>query len=101
MKANKKKLKDTAINVRLSTADKQKYTEEAKLCNMTLSKYVLHLLHNKKVTVIENGSEIAKAMYDLSETLNKCVKNPKISVEGAQLAVSDSVNQLKLCMEGV
>ena len=50
MKANKKKLKDTAINVRLSTADKQKYTEEAKLCNMTLSKYVLHLLHIELLT---------------------------------------------------
>ena len=59
MKANKKKLKDTAINVRLSTADKQKHTEKAKLCNMTLSKYILHLLHNKKITVIEDGSEIA------------------------------------------
>ena len=101
MKANKKRLKDTAINVRLTTADKQKYTEEAKLCNMTLSKYVLHLLQNKKITVIENGAEIAKAMYDLSETLNQCVKNPKISVEGAQLAVSNSINQLKLSMEGV
>lgn len=62
---NTNESKDTAINVRLSTSQKKKYMEEAKLCNMTLSNYVLHILQNKKITVIKNGEKIAQAMYTL------------------------------------
>ena len=46
---SKKILKDTAINVRLTTEQKERYSEEAKLCNMKLSEYVLYLLQNKRV----------------------------------------------------
>ena len=91
--------KDTAMNVRLSTSQKKKYMEEARACNMTLSNYVLHILQNKKVTVIKNGSEIAQAMYDLNNTLNQCLKCPEMSLESARMAVTNSVGRLNNCME--
>lgn len=98
---NTNESKDTAINVRLSTSQKKKYMEEAKLCNMTLSNYVLHILQNKKITVIKNGEKIAQAMYDLNNTLNQCLKCPEVSVENARMAVTNSVNQLNSCMETI
>ncbi len=101
MKNTSNEKKDTVINVRISTDEKQKYIEEAKACNMTLSNYVLHILKNKKITVIEDGSKIAQAMYDLNESLKKCMNDTKISVEEARLSVAKSVSRLKTCMEGV
>ena len=100
-KNKKSALKDTALSIRLTTAQKQKYADEAKTCNMTLSNYVLHILQNKKVTFIENGAEIANAMYDLNETLNKCINNPKVSAEEVRPAVDNSVSKLKARMEEV
>ena len=96
---SKKMLKDTAINVRLTTEQKERYSEEAKLCNMKLSEYVLYLLQNKKVTVIENGSEIAQAMYDLNNTLSDCVKYPNIPVSKTQESLSRSILKLNSCFE--
>lgn len=98
MRKSKIESKDSAINVRLPTSQKKKYMEEAKLCNMTLSNYVLHVLQNKKVTIIKNGGEIARAMYDLSSTLNQCLKCAEIPVDIVQVAVTDSVNKLNDCM---
>ena len=94
-------MKNTAINVRISADEKQKYMEEARACNMTLSNYVLHILQNKKVTIIPNGEKIAKAMYDLNETLNKCMNDTQISVEEARSSVEKSVRRLRTRMEGV
>lgn len=94
-------MKNTAINVRISEDEKQKYLEEARACNMTLSNYVLHILQNKKVTIIPNGAEIARAMYDLNETLNQCMNDTQISVEEARASVAKSVKKLTTRMEGV
>lgn len=101
MKTTTNERKSMAINVRISADEKQKYMEEARACNMTLSNYVLHILQNKKVTIIPNGEKIAKAMYDLNETLNKCMNNNQISVEEARSSVAKSVRRLKTRMEGV
>lgn len=98
MRKNIRESKDSAINVRLSTLQKKKYMEEANLCNMTLSNYVLHVLQNKKVTIIKNGGEIAKAIYDLNNTLNKCLKYSEIPVDTVQVAVTNSINKLNTCM---
>ncbi len=96
----KKTLKDTAINVRLTTEQKERLTEEARLCNMKLSEYVLHLLQNKRVTIIENGSEIAHAIYDLNNTLDRCMKYPNIPLSKTQKALSESILKLNSCFEG-
>lgn len=96
---SKKMLKDTAINVRLTTEQKERYSEEAKLCNMKLSEYVLYLLQNKRVTVIENGSEIAHAIYDLNNTLNECFKYPNIPISETQESLSRSILKLNSCFE--
>ena len=93
-----KNVKDTSINVRLSTTQKKKFAEEAKSCNMKLSEYVLHLLENRTITVIENGSEIAKAMYKLNDTLNHCMNYPHIPTERAREAVTNSIMRLNACI---
>lgn len=95
----KKMLKDTAINVRMTKEQKKQFTAEARLCNMKLSEYVLHLLQNKRVTVIENGSEIAHAIYDLNNTLGKCMRYPNISLTKTQEALSESILKLNSCFE--
>ena len=95
----KKILKDTSINVRLTKEQKERFTKEARLCNMRLSEYVLHLLQNKRVTVIENGSEIAHAIYDLNNTLDKCMKYPNISLSKTQEALSQNILKLTSCFE--
>lgn len=98
---SKKMLKDTAINVRLTTEQKERYSEEAKLCNMKLSEYVLYLLQNKRVTVIENGSEIAHAIYDLNKTLNECINHPNIPISKTKKALSAGILKLNSCLEGM
>lgn len=97
----KRPIKNAAINVRLSTEDKKKFTEEARGCNMRLSEYVLHLLKNKQVTVIEHGEEIAQAMYELNNTLNKCLKYPNIPVNKTREIISNGILKLNSCMEKV
>lgn len=95
----KKEKKDTVINVRVSTEQKKRYAEEARECNMRLSEYVLHLLQNKKVTVIEHGREIAQAMYDLNNTLNKCLQYPNIPVNKTREILSNGIIKLNEYIE--
>lgn len=97
----KKPIKNAAINIRLSTEDKKKFKEEARGCNMKLSEYVLNLLKNKQVTVIEHGEEIAKAMYELNNTLNKCLKYPNIPVNKTREIVANGIIKLNSYMEKV
>ena len=97
----KKPIKNAAINIRLSTEDKKRFTEEARECNMNLSEYVLYLLKNKQVTVIEHGEEIAQAMYDLNNTLNKCLKYPNIPVNKTRELLTNGILKLNSCMEKV
>ena len=95
----KKEKKDTAINIRLTREQKKGYTEEARECNMRLSEYVLHLLKNKKVTVIEHGREIAQAMYELNNTLNKCLQYPNIPVNRTREILSNGIIKLNEYIE--
>ena len=97
----KKPIKNAAINVRLSTEDKKRFTEEARGCKMRLSEYVLHILRNKQVTVIEHGEEIAKAMYELNNTLNKCLRYPNIPVNKTREIVANGIIKLNSYMEKV
>ena len=91
--------KDAVINVRLTTKQKERFAEEARLCNMKLSEYVLHLLQNKRITVIENGTEIAHAIYDLSNTLKNCMEYHNIPLSRIQEALSQSISKLNSCFE--
>ena len=97
----RKPIKNAAINVRLSTEDKKRFTEEARGCKMRLSEYVLHILRNKQVTVIEHGEEIAKAMYELNNTLNKCLRYPNIPVNKTREIVANGIIKLNSYMEKV
>lgn len=95
----KKGKKDKVINVRVSAEQKKRYTEEARLCNMKLSEYILHVLQNKEVTVIEHGREIAQAMYELNNTLNKYLQYPNISVSKTRETLSNGITRLSECIE--
>lgn len=97
----KKAIKNASINVRLSTEDKKKFTEEARGCNMKLSEYVLYLLRNKQVTVIEHGEEIAQAMYELNNTMNKCLSYPNIPVNKTREILTNGIIKLNSCIEKV
>ena len=87
-------VKNASMNIRISAEQKKKYEDEARNCNMKLSEYVLHLLQNKKINVIENGSEIAKAMFELNNTLNKCITYSNIPADKVREAVDRSVSKL-------
>ena len=90
----RKPAKNSNINIRISDADKLKYAQEAKNLGMDLSKYIIHLLEHKEVRIIEGGKELAHAIYDLNNMLNKCVDYPSIPVTKIREAVSNDVERL-------
>ena len=61
----------------------------------------LRILRNKQVTVIEHGEEIAKAMYELNNTLNKCLRYPNIPVNKTREIVANGIIKLNSYMEKV
>ena len=94
-KRNSKKVnKDTFINVRVTAKEKEKYLTEATKLGMALSEFVLYLLRHRKINMIEGGTEIAKAMYNLNDTLNKCVLYPHIPVKNIEQSISVDLNRM-------
>lgn len=90
----KKKTKDSFITVRISSAEKDIYLNEAENLGMGLSEFVLYLLRHRKINVIEGGSEIAHAMYNLNDTLNKCARYPQIPVQNINRSISEDLNRI-------
>lgn len=88
-----KMIKDTILNVRISKTEKEQYTMEAKKYGMNLSELVLNLLRYKKLNVIERGGEIAKAIYDLNNSLNK-YENGFDSMDNIRTAMSNCVARM-------
>lgn len=86
--------KDTFINVRVTANEKEKYLTEANKLGMTLSEFMLYLLRHRKINMIEGGAEIAKAMYSLNDTLNKCVLYPHIPVKNIEQSISTDLNRM-------
>lgn len=96
----RKNFKDTNINLRVSKEDKLRYAQEAKQLGLDLSKYIMHLLNHKQVKVIEGGKELADAIYNLNNTLNKCISYPSIPVAKIREAVSNDIDRLNKFMTG-
>ena len=90
----KNKLKDSFITVRISSAEKNTYLTEAEDLGMGLSEFVLYLLRHRKINVIEGGSEIAQAMYNLNDTLNKCALYPQIPIQNIKRSISEDLNHM-------
>lgn len=90
----KKKTKDSFITVRISSAEKDIYLNESENLGMGLSEFVLYLLRHRKINVIEGGSEIAHAMYNLNDTLNKCARYPQIPVQNINRSISEDLNRM-------
>ena len=86
--------KDAVINIRVSKADKQRYEEEAKRYGMSTSKYILYSVDHKAIHVVEGGTEIARAMYDLNCTLNKNEVLDNLSMNELRSALTACVNKL-------
>ena len=60
---SKKMLKDSAINVRLTTEQKKRLRRQGYV--ILSCRNVLYVLQNKRVTVIKNGSEIALMIFTI------------------------------------
>lgn len=93
--------KNTIINIRIPKVEKEQYVNEAKKYGMNLSELVLNSLRCRKLNIIKDGGEIAKAMYELNNTLNNC-KNLNVSVENIRKSISNCVGKMNnfLCEIG-
>lgn len=95
----KKNVKDSSVNIRISSQDKAKYTQEAKEYGMDFSKYIMHLLAHKGIRVVSDSKEIAQAMYDLNNTLNNCAFCPAIPTAEIREILSEGIARLRKAME--
>ena len=51
--------------------------------------------------MIEHGEEIAQAMYELNNTMNKCLSYPNIPVNKTREILTNGIIKLNSCMEKV
>lgn len=93
-KDSRKIAKDDVMTIRVSKEDKAKYSAEAISHGMNLSEYVLYLLRHKEINVIECGSEIVQAIYDLNCTMSRYGNSEEISIEELKNAISSCVNKM-------
>ena len=93
--------KDSRIIIRVSQADKERYEKEAKQYGMTTSKYSLYSVDNKAINVVEGGTEIARAMYDLNCTLNKNEACEDVSTDELRRALTTCVDKLNRFCENL
>jgi len=93
-KGSRKIAKNDVMSIRVSKEDKAKYLTEATNNGMNLSEYILYLLRHKAINVIDCGSEIVQAMYDLNCTMNKYGSNDEVSVNELKNAISVCVNKM-------
>ena len=93
-KNSTKATKDARIIIRVSKADKERYEAEAKSYGMKTSKYILYSVDHKAIPVVEGGTELAQAMYDLNCTLNKYEARDGVSSEELRRALATCVDRL-------
>ena len=93
-KNSTKTTKDSVITIRVSQADKERYEAEAKSYGMNTSKYILYSVDHKAIPVVEGGTELARAMYDLNCTLNKYEARDGVSSEELRKALATCVDRL-------
>lgn len=90
-KGSRKIAKNDVMTIRVSKEDKVKYSTEAIGHGMNLSEYILHLLRHKAVNVIDCGSEIVQAMYDLNCTMSRYGNNEEVPIKELKNAISSCV----------
>ena len=93
-KNSTKTKKDSVITIRVSQADKERYEAEAKSYGMTTSKYILFSVDHKAIPIVEGGTDLARAMYDLNCTLNKYEARDGVSSEELRRALASCVDRL-------
>lgn len=93
-KNSTKSKKDSVITIRVSQADKERYEAEAKSYGMNTSKYFLYSVDHKAIPVVEGGTKLAYAIYDLNCTLNKYEARDGVSIEELRRALSSCVDRL-------
>ena len=93
--------KDSRIIIRVSQADKERYEKEAKQYGMSTSKYILYSVDNKAINVIEGGTEIVRAMYELNCALNKKETHEDVSTDELRRALTSCVDKLNRFCENL
>lgn len=93
-KNSTKVIKDSVITIRVTQADKERYEAEAKSYGMNTSKYFLYSVDHKAIPVVEGGTELAHAMYDLNCTLNKYEARDGVSIEELRRVLATCVDRL-------
>lgn len=96
-----KRVKTSVINFRVSEEEKQMIRKEAEDLGMDISKYLLHLVKDKKVVVIEGGRELAMEVYRLNQNLNRLGNYPFVDVQALRDLVSDGVAKISKMEEGM
>lgn len=100
--SNNKKRKDTIINFRASSEQKQKIQSDALTLGMTVAEYLLYLAEHKNIVVVPDGKKLAEAIYDLNMVLHHYEKYPFLPVHEIQEAVSQSIESINRVMkEGI
>ena len=100
-KNSTKATKDARITIRVTQADKERYEAEAKSYGMKTSKYILYSVDHKALPVVEGGTEIVRAMYDLNCTLNKYEARDGVSIEELRRALAACVDRLNYFCENL
>ena len=100
-KNSTKTTKDSVITIRVSQADKERYEAEAKHFGMSTSKYILYLVDNKAINVVEGGAEIVRAMYELNCVLSKNEAREDISTDELRRALTTCVDKLNRFCENL
>lgn len=91
--------KNNCLNIRINEQEKCNYASEARDLGMSLSEYVIYLLRHRQIHVINSGSKLAEAMYELNTTLNKCLTHPQIPAQTIRRTIAEHIDKLNRCIE--
>ena len=100
-KKHLKSVKNDVMTVRVSKEDKAKYSTEAEKYGMNLSEYILYLLTHREVRVIEGGTNIANAMYDLNCTMSKYHASDEVPVSELKNAMTTCIEKMNRYCENL
>ncbi len=98
MKGNSKK---EVINFRVSEEEKRMIKSEADELGLDISKYLLHLVKNKNIVVVEGGRELAMEIYELNLKLNRLEKYPFVDVQELRNLMSEGISKITKVEEGI
>ena len=94
-----RKRKDTVINFRITAQQKQKIQEDASSLGMSVAQYLIYLSEHRDIVVLEEGKELAQAMYRMNTLLEKLEHQPFLPVREAREAMGRNIARLNRLTE--